>query len=170
MKKNRNKNKYADLLKLIYAKFFLINDTAHKIALGLGLGVVAGIMPGMGPLASLFLALIFRANRAAAILASLLTNTWLTIITFLLSIKVGSAIMKMNWKDVYEESWLFLKNFKWLSLFKESIFKVALPLFTGYLVVSLSLGLIVYLAALVIIKRIKHAHKGRVKFSQQVKG
>lgn len=166
MKKNKTKNKSADLLKLIYAKFFLINDTAHKIALGLGLGVVAGIMPGLGPVAALFLAFIFRANRAAAVLASLLTNTWLSIITFLLSIKAGSAIMNTAWKDVYEESLLFLKNFQWQNLFKESVFKIALPLLAGYLVVSLSLGLIVYLAALVIIKGIKHARKSRVKFPQ----
>jgi len=166
MKNKRSKNKYADLLKLIYTELFLINDNPHKIALGLGLGVVAGIMPGMGPVAALFLVFIFRANRAAAVLGSLLTNTWLTIITFLLSIKVGSAIMNMNWKDVYEESWLFLKNFQWQNLFKESIFKVAIPLLVGYLVVSLCLALIVYLVALVIIKGIKHAHKSRVKFSQ----
>lgn len=166
MKKNKTKNKSADLLKLIYTKFFLINDTAHKIALGLGLGVVAGIMPGLGPVAALFLAFIFRANRAAAVLGSLLTNTWLSIVTFLLSIKAGSAIMNTDWKDVYGESLLFLKNFQWQNLFKESVFKIALPLLAGYLVVSLSLGLIVYLAALVIIKGIKHARKGRVKFPQ----
>ena len=166
MKKKISENKYLRLLKLVYEKLFLINDSPHKIALGLGLGVLAGIIPGTGPIAALFLAFLFRANRIAALLGSLLTNTWLSFVTFLLSIKVGSAIMNVNWKDIYAESLLFLKNFQWQNLFKESFFKVALPLLVGYLVISLCLALIVYLVALIIIKRIKYAHKGRAKFSQ----
>ncbi len=166
MKKKISDNKYVRLLKLVYEKIFLINDSPHKIALGLGLGVLAGIMPGMGPLAALFLAFLFRANRAAALLGSLLTNTWLSFVTFLLSIKVGSAIMNLDWKDVYAECLLFLKNFQWQNLFKESIFKVALPLAVGYLAISLCLALAVYLIALIVIKRMGYAHKSRAKFSQ----
>jgi len=166
MKKKISENKYMRLLKLVYEQLFLINDSPHKIALGLGLGVLAGVIPGTGPIAALFLAFLFRANRASALLGSLLTNSWLTIVTFLLSIKVGSAIMNVNWRDIYTESLAFLKNFQWQNLFKESFSKVALPLVIGYLVISLCLALTVYLMTLVIIKRMKYAHKGRTKFSQ----
>ena len=75
-------NKIREYLRLILAKLFNINDTPHKIALGLGLGVFAGILPGTGPIAAIFLALAFRANRASALLGSLLTNTWLSLVTF----------------------------------------------------------------------------------------
>jgi hypothetical protein len=164
MKKIASKNKFIRLLKFVYEKLFLINDSPHKIAFGLGLGVFAGIIPGTGPLAALFLAFIFRANRAAALLGSLLTNTWLSVVTFLLSIKVGSAIMNVDWKVVYSESLLFLKKFQWQNLFRESVFRVVLPLAVGYLAVSLVLALITYLIALIVIKRIKYAHKGRAQF------
>ena len=67
----------------IFDKLFKINDSAEKIALGVGLEVFSGLMPGTGPTAALFLAFIFRANRAAALLGSMLTNTWLSVVTFI---------------------------------------------------------------------------------------
>jgi len=82
-------------------------------------------MPGTGPIAALFLAWILRVNRAAALLGGLLTNTWLSIAIFLLSIKAGSAIMGTNWQDVRQNWLLFLKDFHWLNLFKLSILKLS---------------------------------------------
>lgn len=152
-------NKFLDLF---YQKLFRINDTPQKTALGLGIGVFAGIIPGMGPLAALFLALILRLNRAAALLGSLLTNTWLSIVTFLLSVKLGSSIMSLNWQDVWRDWELFLRNFHWLDLFKLSILKIILPVIVGYLVVAFSLGLAVYLITLITLERIKYADKSRI--------
>ena len=159
MKDSCLKNKLIDSIKRIYAKLVFINDTPHKVALGLGLGVFAGIMPGMGILAALFLAFVFRANRASALLGSMLTNTWLSIVTFLLSIKAGSAIMKLDWYQVYKNYRFFLKNFQWADLFKASIFKLVLPLVIGYIAISLALGLAVYFISYAIIKVIKNARK-----------
>jgi len=68
-------NKFRGFFQLLYLKLIKINDTPQKIAFGFGLGVFSGIFPGTGPLAALFLALILRANRASALLGSLLTNT-----------------------------------------------------------------------------------------------
>ena len=136
-------------MRLILAKLFNINDTPHKIALGLGLGVFAGILPGTGPIAAIFLALAFRANRASALLGSLLTNTWLSLVTFLLSIKVGSVIMGVDWQEAYKNWLLFLKNFRLADLFKLSILKIISPAILGYMVVAASLGLLTYLMALI---------------------
>ncbi|MDD5156020.1 MAG: DUF2062 domain-containing protein [Candidatus Omnitrophica bacterium] len=158
--------KYARLLRFAYNKLFLINDSPHKIALGLSLGVFTGIIPGVGPIAAILLALLLRANRISAILGSLLTNTWITFVTFLLSIKVGSAIIKTDWHDVYAESLVLLHNFRWQDLFKESLLNVVLPLLLGYLVIALCLALTVYVVTLVLVKRIKYARKNRAKFSQ----
>lgn len=112
------------------------------------MGVFTGILPGAGPLAALFLAFILRVNRAAALLGSLLTNTWLSIATFLLSIKAGSSIMRLDWQDVWRDWELLLRNFRWLDLFKLTILKLILPVMVGYLVVAFCVGLIVYLIAL----------------------
>ena len=46
------------IISFIFAKLFKINDSAQKIALGVGLGVFSGLMPGTGPAAALFLAFI----------------------------------------------------------------------------------------------------------------
>jgi len=139
----------------LYAKLFKINDTPQRIALGFGLGIFTGIFPGTGPLAALFLALIFRANRAAALFASLLTNTWLSWVTFLLAIKAGSAIFRISWQGL-QNDWLTLSShFSWQNFFQASILKIILPVIAGYLCISLCLGIIFYLTVLIVIKKIR---------------
>lgn len=151
--------------KFIYLKIFRINDTPQKISLGLGLGVFSGIFPGTGPIAALFLALVLKVNRASALLGALLTNTWLSLVTFLLSIKIGSAIMNLKWQDVYMQTTQLFKNFRFSDLLKLSFLKVVLPVTLGYLIVSLALGILTYLATLPIIIRIKNARKNRINVS-----
>jgi uncharacterized protein (DUF2062 family) len=138
--------------RFIFAKFFKINDSPQKIALGMGLGVFAGLMPGTGPAAALFLAFIFKANRAAALLGGLFTNTWLSIITFILAIKIGSAILIMNWQVVQEKAHNLIKDFSWSGFFKLSFSDVLLPLVIGYLVIGLVLGALAYGLTLLIFK------------------
>ena len=152
MKKTQNLNaKIREFFHLLYIKLFKINDTPRKIALGLGLGVCAGILPGTGPIASLFLALVFRANRASALLGSLLTNTWLSFLTFLLAIKAGSAIMHLHWQEVQDSWLLFLKDFHWLNLVKLSALRIILPILVGYFIIAIGLGFAVYLITLIIL-------------------
>lgn len=134
---------------------FKINDAPNKIALGAGLGVFCGIMPLVGPLASLLLALAFKANRASALIGSLLTNTWLSFISFILAIKLGSAILRINWNTAYQDWNLFLSNFHILKLFKVSVIGLILPVFLGYFLIAALLGLLVYLTLLLIMTVVK---------------
>ncbi len=149
------KNKVINFFQVIYVKLFKINDTPQRIALGFGLGVFAGIIPGTGPIAALFLAFLFRVNRAAALLGSLLTNTWLSFVTFILAVKTGASILKISWQAVYQDWLNLIKEFNWLNLFKASILKTILPVLVGYIVIALSLGFVVYLITLFVIIRIK---------------
>ncbi len=158
----KKSNNILRFLKLIYLKLFRIHDTPQKIALGVGVGVFLGILPGTGPVAAIFMALILRVNRAAALLGSLATNTWLSIVTFFLSIKIGSSIIGVHWQDVHR-NWLeFLKDFRFINLFKLTTLEIVLPVIVGYFVVSFCLGIIAYLITLIIITRIKHENKNRV--------
>ena len=156
MKKTENKsNKARAFFQLFYAWLVKIHDTPQKIALGFGLGVFSGIFPGTGPLAALFLAFILRANRASALLGSLFTNTWLSFLTFIFAVKLGSAILGISWLKV-KENWInFLTHFHWWGLFKLSVLKIILPVAAGYLLVSFFLGLLAYLAVLVVITRVR---------------
>ena len=141
----KTKNGLKRFFKLLYLKLFRINDTPQKIAAGLGLGVFSGIFPGTGPIAALFLAFVFRVNRAASLIGSLLTNTWLSFVTFILSIKTGSAILGLSWQEIYNEWNSLLKGFHWQGLFKSSVLKIILPVALGYLIIALSAGLLTYL-------------------------
>ncbi|MBU1929251.1 MAG: DUF2062 domain-containing protein [Candidatus Omnitrophica bacterium] len=146
------------LIRTLHRKLFIINDTTQKIALGAGLGVFAGIMPGMGLLVALFLAFVFRANRASAVIASLASNTWLSILTFILSVKIGSVIMNLEWHSIYNQWIELLKNFQWQELLKTSLLKTVLPIAIGYLILSILAGIIVYISALIILN-IKRRNK-----------
>lgn len=170
MKKGKKINSILRLFKLIYIKLFRINDKPQKVAQGLGLGVFLGIIPGTGPIAALFFASALQLNRASALLGSLLTNTWLSIVTFPLSIKVGSAILKVRWQDVYNDWFSFLKEFRWSYIFKLSILKIILPVIVGYFLVAFCLGFLVYLISLIVLTQIRYEDKGRVNISRSIKG
>lgn len=147
------------VVNFIFSKLFKINDSPQRIALGVGLGIFSGLIPGTGPIAALFLAFIFKANRAAALLGSLLTNTWLSFVTFALAIQAGSVILNKDWLVVQQKAQGLFKGFSWVSLFKLSFLDVFLPIAAGYLIVGLFLGIIGYLATLLIMRRNLHGDK-----------
>lgn len=152
MKKRTILDSLKRFLKLIYIKLFRINDTPQKIALGAGIGVFLGILPGTGPIAAVFMAFVLGANRAAAFLGGLLTNTWLSVVSFILAIKIGSWLMGMNWQDSHRNLILVLKDFHFKSLLNFSIFEIISPLLIGYLIISFCLGISAYLVTRVMIK------------------
>jgi len=114
-----------------------------------------GILPGTGPVAAVFLAVIFRVNRAASLMASLATNTWLSFVTFVISIKAGAWIFGLDWVKVYGRTTALIKQFRWLDMFRQSFLELVLPLFTGYILVALGLGIGVYLVTLAAFKLCK---------------
>ncbi len=145
---NKLKISFRKFLRFLYVELVKINDTPQRVALGLGIGVFFGIMPAMGPLAAVFTASIFKANRASALIGSLLTNTWISFVTFLVSIKLGSFIMGIDWQIVKNEWYLLFKDFHFSTLLKASLLQTILPIMTGYLVLAVFFGFLSYLATL----------------------
>ncbi len=160
MKINNSKpGKIRRFIKLIYIKLVRIDDTPQKIALGFGLGVFAGVMPMAGPVLALFLAYLFRVNKAGAFLGALLTNTWISILSLILSIKMGAYIFGIEWAALHN-SWLMLwKHFHWANLFKMSALEVVLPIAAGYIAISFIAALIAYVVALLLVNSIKNVRK-----------
>jgi len=148
MQKN---NKILRSLKFIYHKIFRINDSPQRIAMGFGLGVFLGILPGTGPLASLVLATFLCVNRASALLGSVLTNTWLSFVTFLLSIRIGSFFLGLEWQRVKTGWEGLITNFSWRSLLKISNLEIILPVALGYLVIGLVSGALAYLMVIIVL-------------------
>ncbi|MDP2943692.1 MAG: DUF2062 domain-containing protein [Candidatus Omnitrophota bacterium] len=141
----------ARFFKLIYIKMARINDTPQKIAGGLAIGVLLGLMPVTGPIAAITLAVFFRLNRLSALIGSLATNTWLSIVMIIPAIKIGSIILNLKWTQVYNDWLVFLSSFKWAALFKTSIYRIILPVFLGYVAIGLLLSVIVYTATILIL-------------------
>ena len=156
-------NTISRFFKFVYLKIFRINDSPQKIALGFGLGVFLGILPGTGPIASLFLAILLRLNRASALLGCILTNTWISIVSFALSIKLGSWIMGLDWHSVQNDWMQLLKDFHWRNLFQSSFMDIALPVILGFIIVSLCWGILGYIISLGVAIRIRKARNKEVK-------
>jgi uncharacterized protein len=155
MNKKAVHNRFIRFLKFLYLKMFRINDTPQRVSLGFGLGVFVGILPGTGPLVALMLAALFRINKAAALLGSILTNTWLSFLTIVLSIKIGARIMGLEWQQVYNTWQQLLHDFHWNQILNFSILQLMLPVLTGYLILSFCTAFVVYSGALCILLFLK---------------
>jgi len=151
-------DKIVQFFRTIYLKLVIINDTPQKIAQGFGLGVFLGVFPGAGLLAALILSSLFKMNKAGALLGIVLTNTWLSIVTFLLSVKIGAVLTGSDWQNIKDGWNAILQNFQWLDVIKLSALKIIAPVMLGYLSLSVIAGISAYFVAFIIVRGIKHRH------------
>jgi uncharacterized protein (DUF2062 family) len=81
--------------RLSYLKIIRMDDPPERIARGAALGVLCGVLPtfGAGGVIALAAAFVFRANKAAAVLGSLIMNPITTPFFWTLSVVLGSAIL-----------------------------------------------------------------------------
>lgn len=139
----------------------------QRVSLGLGLGAAMGLLPGTGPIAALILAVFFKLNRAAAVLGSLLTNTWLSIVTFSLALRLGSYFFGIDRKALYSEWKALIREFSFSKIFNTAILKTAVPIFIGYIIIALFVGFVIYLISITIILLKNEKNKTRVNFSRR---
>lgn len=158
--------KIARFFKFLYLKLFRINDTPQRIAIGLGLGVFSGVLPGTGPVAALGLAFIFKVNRASALLGSIITNTWLSIPAFLLSLKMGAVLTGLNYRIIQAHWELFLKDFHWGQLLGVSAYKLIWPILVGYFASAACIGFACYVVSLAAVTYFKQRKNGSSKKSE----
>jgi membrane-associated protein len=144
------KHRISRFFKTLYLKLFRIHDTPERIATGFALGVFLGIMPATGPFAALLVAVLLKVNRAAALLGSVLTNTWLSIPVFLLSVKTGSIITGLSYSDIRADWSALLGGFSLDKLFHTSLYKILAPVLMGYLLVSAAIGIAAYMAVYIV--------------------
>jgi uncharacterized protein (DUF2062 family) len=161
------KNRWGRILRFLYLKLFRINDTPHRIAAGAALGVFFGVLPAAGVIVALCGAIIFRVNRAAAMIAALATNTWISVAIFLLSIKVGAFIMKVDWRAVYAQSRGFFRDFQAAEFFSFSTVRILLPVIIGYAVLAIGLSIITYTLAIIAVRRFQYARKNRINLPRK---
>lgn len=150
--KKRWANRTFRFLKSVYLKLFRINDSPQRIAAGLGIGVFFGVLPGLGPVAAILSAILVRVNRAAALIGSIITNTWLSIPVFALAVSIGSAVTGTSYANISRDWAELTRNFHLSIFLKASAINIALPVLTGYMIVSIAIGLAAYMTALLILR------------------
>lgn len=146
-------NKIKSFFQNIYKQILGMDDSPHHVALGFGVGVFLGILPFTGVVAAVALAVIFKFNRAAALLGSVITNTWLSVVTFFIAGRIGCVILGYDWESIVSQAKHVIFHFTWDGLFKTATLEILAPLFLGYLIIGALCGLLSYWIILTVLKK-----------------
>jgi uncharacterized protein (DUF2062 family) len=151
--------KIGQRLKHIYSKLIRAKDTPHKIALGFAIGVFYGLFPLVGVIFTILTAIIFRANKVAALIGVFVTNTWMSAILALPSVKIGAKIFGLNWQAVWQDlrQYLFMSDIK--DVFKALYGDVLLPAVVGFLIIALAIAMLGYAVSLFLIIRYRNGKR-----------
>ena len=143
--------------KLYYLKTIRLDDPPEKIARGVAIGVFIGIMPtvGLAMLLSFLLAVLFKANKAAAILGTFVMNPITTPLFWSMSLAVGGLVF---WRDTAS---IFSIGSNFESM-RATISHELIVFVTGNIVVATFFGVITYFAANKAITRHKEKKAARL--------
>jgi len=141
-------NKFKKFIK----HFFLIDDSPHKVAGGVAVGIFMGIVPGEGLLSTLFFAYVLRFNRLSALTALVAVNMWMTLVALPLAAITGGFLFGVssqslinNFQNTYTLGWNYFFS-------KIILFELILPLMVGFVIVALTIALSFYLLVYFLLK------------------
>ena len=142
-------------------KLVKTDDTPHRIALGFAIGIFYGLFPFVGVLLTILTAIVLRGNKVTALIGCFVTNTWLSVVLALPSVKIGSKIFGLDWKVVWADILRYLKISNVNDFFKAASSDVIIPSLVGFLTIALLISLSSYLIVvfLIIRHRAKKADK-----------
>ncbi|MEA1965560.1 MAG: DUF2062 domain-containing protein [Candidatus Aerophobetes bacterium] len=134
-------------VKSLMRRILWINDSPKKIALGAAIGVFWGIMPtfGFAILFSLPTALLFKANRTSAILATFVANPLTTPLFYAFGYKIGQLVLGHT---PFSFSWKFLIK-------AENLLNIGKSLLIGDFILAIIIALGTYGLVLAIITKYK---------------
>ena len=135
-----------------YQQLIKMDDTPMRIAVSFGVGVFLGILPLTGIVAALGVAFLFKLNKPAVMLGCVLTNSWLSIVTFLISLKIGALILGLNWITIEQQVHDLMQHFSLKLFFDAALFSILKPLFIGYAIVGLICGAVSSVVVLFLLK------------------
>lgn len=100
---SRRRSKLFRIFRFAYLKCIRQHHTPERVGRGMGLGVFIGIFPTLwfGPVLSLAAAGLLGANRAAALVGNFISGP-LTPFTWTLSVFVGNALVREEWRIARE--------------------------------------------------------------------
>ena len=145
--------KIKEWLKALFLKLVKTNDTPHRIALGFAIGIFYGLFPFVGVLFTILTAILLKGNKVTALIGCFVTNTWLSVVLALPSVKVGSKIFGLDWKVVWSDMLCYLKISNVNDFFRAASSDVIIPSLVGFLTIALSISLLSYLIVIFFIIR-----------------
>lgn len=83
------------------------HHSPHEIALSAAVGAFIGIMPGLGTLAAILVAVPLKLNKPAAALGSFISNPFTVGPLYALSYKTGGWLVKLDDAIRWHEVWSF---------------------------------------------------------------
>jgi uncharacterized protein (DUF2062 family) len=143
--------KIKNSLNSFYQEFVQIKDSPQRIAIAFGMGVFLGILPFTGVVAAVALAWTFRLSKPAAVLGSLITNTWLSFVVFGLAVKMSGWVLGASGNELESKFQELIKNFQWQSLTDIYVLKIIGAIALGFFIVSLLFGVLAYGLCLAVI-------------------
>ncbi len=133
-----------DALKKELRSFYLLKDSPQSISIGFGLGVFLGILPFTGFIAAVALAHFFHLNKTAALLGSILTNTWASFVILGVAINLSCIVLGLSGHDIQLRFQNLIKNFHFSNLFDVSVVQIIATVVLGYIIVSFLVSLVAY--------------------------
>ena len=125
----------------------LLTATAHAVALGAALGILAGAIPGpLQVISALGLCLSFRANVVAAVAASFWTNPLTIAPIYLLAHTVGRLFLPGDTASASFAGFSALSSGAWLADLGVWVAQLGTPLLVGLPVLTGTLAFIAYFA------------------------
>lgn len=151
-----------------YIRLVRLDDSPEKIARGVALGVVLGILPtfGLGVVAAIILAGYLKLNKASAVIGTLIMNPWTSPFFWALSYLAGSLLLGYN----LQETVALIKYLKthedvWKNLLAQ---RLLLPYIIGNIIITAGSAATSYIACLYAVKAYKRARSKRNKGKQAV--
>lgn len=180
---DKDKSFFGNARQFIMFRIIHVDDSPHRIALGVSLGIFTAFLPflGLHTLTAFALAFFIRANKVVAVLCSWISNPLTVIPIFVPCYVFGRAVVSIfkhsPVTDLNQVTEILQRLFSLSSLttvmtsadfWKEmaSLFgKIGFELITGCLIVGVTLAVISYFATrkMIIVHRNKVAHSHRKK-------
>jgi uncharacterized protein (DUF2062 family) len=153
--------KFRERVKHTLSRLIKAKDTPHHIALGFAIGVFYGLFPLVGVIFTLVTAMIFRANKVAALVGVFVTNTWMSAILAVPSVQIGAKIFGLDWQAVWDDlrRYLFMSDFR--DIFKVASKDVLIPTVVGFLVIAFCIALAGYGVSLFLVIKYRARKKSR---------
>jgi uncharacterized protein (DUF2062 family) len=143
--------KIQNRIEKLIRELLTVKEPPHEVALSFAMGVFLGILPFTGVVAAITLAWAFKLNKAAAVLGSAITNTWVGLIALGLAIKAAVGFLGIDADAVHQEIHHIIHHFHWHNIFQSSFVCLLGPVAIAFFIISFLFAFLAYVAAYVLI-------------------